>query len=164
MTPINTHIPLILPLRLTPSLPARLGFAVATLSPLVVVGLASAVTTLVNVEVGLVILRDMLSVVKTTDVVALGNRSEVEVRGWVESETDELVVVWFADVRGVLEAELSVRLGLMLVTAVPWRDEVVVRQEVELELSVRLTMVIVVVEWPSVLELVDALVVMNEVE
>jgi hypothetical protein len=61
---------------------ARLGVGVAVLvvPPLGVVGLGCAVTTLVNVEVGLAVLAVMLFVVKTTDVVALGKLAIVEVR------------------------------------------------------------------------------------
>lgn len=69
-------------MKVVPEFPARLGFAVVMLSALVVpvVGFASAVTTLVNVEVGLGMLMERLSVVKTTEVVALGKGAEVVLR------------------------------------------------------------------------------------
>jgi hypothetical protein len=79
-SPINKPIPPFPALTLIPELSARLGLTVATLPPLVVVGFASAVTTLVNVEVCIVPLVEMLSVVKVTEVVALGNRDVIEVR------------------------------------------------------------------------------------
>lgn len=47
---------------------------------LLVLGFASAVTTLVNVDVDGLTLMDILSVVKIIEVVALGNRAVVEVR------------------------------------------------------------------------------------
>jgi hypothetical protein len=82
----------------TPALSARLGFPVALLSSVVVVGVASAVTTLVKVEVGLVLaVGDIVSVEKTTDVsahkvavlLALGNWAVVEVMVIVEVDDDE---------------------------------------------------------------------------
>lgn len=60
--------------------PAMLGLTVATLAPVLFPGLTSMVTMLVNVEVGLVRLRERLSVMKVIDVVTLGNLAVVELR------------------------------------------------------------------------------------
>jgi hypothetical protein len=121
------------------------------LGPLLVV-LRFAVTTLVNVEVGVLMLAGRLLVVKITEV-ALWKRAVVEVRVRVEVVVDELseeVKVWLvmAVLLARLEMELEVAMGLTSVRAVVWRAVIPV-----LAWSVTLTKVIVVVERMSVWEL-----------
>jgi hypothetical protein len=82
-------------LLVVPELDARLGFAVEGVGPLLVV-LRFAVTTLVTVEVGGLVLADRLVVVKMTEV-TLWKRAVVEVRVRVEVVVDdpsEEVEVW----------------------------------------------------------------------
>jgi hypothetical protein len=143
----------------TPALSARLDFPVALLSPLVVVGVASAVTTLVKVEVGLVLaVGDIISVEKTTDVsadevavlLALGNWAVVEVMAIVEIDDDEQQEEEEEDER-VMEVLLvsSAIVGF-------WEDgEVGVK--LELEPSVTVTTVTVTVEAFSMPEAVEKL-------
>jgi hypothetical protein len=142
----------------TPALSARLGFPVALLSLVVVVGVASAVTTLVKVEVGLVLaVGDIVSVEKTTDVsadevavlLALGNWAVVEVMAIVEVDDDE---------QQEEEEEERVMEVLLVSSAIVgfWEDgEVGVK--LELGPSVTVTTVTVTVEAFSMPEAVEKL-------
>lgn len=113
-------------LLVVPELDARLGFAVEGVGPPLVV-LRLAVTTLVTVEVGSLLLAGRLVVVKMTEV-ALWKRAVVEVRVRVEVVVDdpsEEVKVWLvlavllAD--GETEIELEVAMCLTSVRVVLWR-------------------------------------------
>jgi hypothetical protein len=113
-------------LLVVPELDARLGFAVEGVGPLLVV-LRFAVTTLVTVEVGSLLLAGRLVVVKMTEV-TLWKRAVVEVRVRVEVVVDDpsdevkvwlVLAVLLAD--GETEIELEVAMGLTSVMVVLWR-------------------------------------------